>query len=255
MLDLVYAERGEIARAIEVAEECIRLGERAGFVVPAVQIRAQLAMTFDYVGDRPRARALLREACEAAEKLLPSWRAVPVAILALVHLHAGDLAAAETALREAEAGLDAETFISPAAFFLTLVGSELALAKQDYAQVIALVDDSANSVMGRSGVRLLLTDILYLKGLALLALGQSDAARQTLLEARAEAEALTSRRTLWRILYALGEIEAARGNAAEAQSLRQQAREIIQYIADHSPPELRQTFLNLPEVRRVTGDA
>ncbi len=42
---------------------------------------------------------------------------------------------------------------------------------------------------------------------------------------------------------------------AEARRLHEHAREIINYIADHTPTlELRASFLHLPEVRAVIGD-
>ena len=71
-------------------------------------------------------------------------------------------------------------------------------------------------------------------------------------KARSEAEALGSRRTLWKILAALSEIEAQRGDAIETKNLRQQARQIVEDIAAHIPsPELRASFLNLPQVQAV----
>jgi hypothetical protein len=102
-------------------------------------------------------------------------------------------------------------------------------------------------------VRLFLADVLYFKGRAQLALNQLDAAHATLIAARAEAEALTSRRTLWRILDALGELDTSRGHHAEAHALRQQAREIVQFIADHAPAEYRASFLNQPDVRALVS--
>ena len=82
-------------------------------------------------------------------------------------------------------------------------------------------------------------------------LNQDQAARGRLLEARAEAEAMGSRRTLWRILYALSQVEA---DPVQAARLRQQAQEIVEYIADHiRQAALRVLFLNLPEVQAVLG--
>jgi len=60
---------------------------------------------------------------------------------------------------------------------------------------------------------------------------------------------------LWRILLAVSEIESRRGRYAEAQSRRQQAREIVEFIAAHTgSPELRESFLNLRDVRDVMGE-
>jgi len=93
----------------------------------------------------------------------------------------------------------------------------------------------------------------------LLALGQANEAHETGRLAQAEAVALGSRRALWPSLAFLSQLEAQRGHHAEAQALRQQAREIILYIADHCPPDLstgsgqslRASFLNRPDVRAV----
>ena len=71
------------------------------------------------------------------------------------------------------------------------------------------------------------------------------------MEARAEAEAIGSRRMLWQILFALSRLET---DPTEAERLRQQAREIAKYIADHTPPDLRASFLALPAVQAVLTD-
>jgi hypothetical protein len=56
---------------------------------------------------------------------------------------------------------------------------------------------------------------------------------------------------LWQILGAMSRIQAERGNPAEARALRAQAREILEFIADHTPPDLRASFLNQPDARAV----
>ena len=55
----------------------------------------------------------------------------------------------------------------------------------------------------------------------------------------------------WRILLALSELEMKRGNASEAARLRAPARGIVQYIAAHTPPDLREAFLQTPELLYV----
>jgi hypothetical protein len=54
---------------------------------------------------------------------------------------------------------------------------------------------------------------------------------------------------LWQILAILTTIEP---NPIKAERLRQQAQEMIEYIAAHTPtPELRASFLALPDVAAV----
>ena len=91
-------------------------------------------------------------------------------------------------------------------------------------------------------------ECLYLQGRAWLTLGQQEAAYVYFLEARAIAEAIGLRRMLWPILFALSQLEP---NPTEAERLHQQAREIVAYIAGHTPADLRDSFLALPEVRAV----
>jgi hypothetical protein len=90
-----------------------------------------------------------------------------------------------------------------------------------------------------------------LRGQILAAVGQTEAARDTLLEARAEAEAIGSRRMLWQILFALSQLET---DAAEAKQWHKQAQETVADIAANvSDPELRASFLSLPQVQVVLG--
>ena len=68
------------------------------------------------------------------------------------------------------------------------------------------------------------------------------------LEAKAVAERIGQRRTLWQILAVLAEIEEQQGNISEARSYRDEARNIIDYIAGHAGSELRSSFLSMPQV-------
>jgi hypothetical protein len=72
-------------------------------------------------------------------------------------------------------------------------------------------------------------------------------------EARAEAESLKSRRMLWRILAALGQLESDRSTA---ESLRREARQVVGYITSHiDQDELRSSFLVQPDVQAIVAAA
>jgi hypothetical protein len=93
---------------------------------------------------------------------------------------------------------------------------------------------------------------LLIQGKALAAMDDSDQAREVLREARAVAEKIGQRTVLWQILAALAEIEEEQGNNGKAKSYRDEARNIIDYIAGHSgSEELRASFLSLPEVKTL----
>ena len=247
---LVYLERGEPDRAIAIMQESVRLGEQVGHPAPIVETRCDLAWTYGLLGATRDGLELTRLAlARAADTYF--LRVYPIAVQARLHLLDGDLASAEAALQAGYRELKPEGLQWFAPILLPLVEAELALARQDGAHAITVLNKLIADLR-ESRTRLFIADALYLKGKALLALGRLEEADAVLVEARAEAEALGSRRTLWPILIVMSEIDARRGNHAEADSRRRQAREIVEYIADHAgTPELRASFLGLPHVQDV----
>lgn len=125
------------------------------------------------------------------------------------------------------------------------IANEVSWKLGQYDQVLEMGGEYI-AVLQDAGLRMTLPDAYYYRGLALLAKGENEAAKQALTAARVEAEAIVSRRTLWRILAELARLEEQLGNSAEAKELRRQAQETIQYIADHAgSPERRDSFLAL----------
>ncbi|HLF27556.1 MAG TPA: tetratricopeptide repeat protein [Anaerolineae bacterium] len=247
---LVYLERGEPDRAIAIMEQAIRLGEQAGHPAPIVATRADLSWVYGTLGAIERGLELARLALDKAETS-HFLRVSPLAMLAWAHLLAGDWVSAEATIRAGYAELKLEGLQWFAPITLPLAEAELALIKQDYARAMQIADDVL-SQLHNAQTRLFRADTLCVKGRALLGLARIEEARAMLVDASTEAEALGSRRTLWPILMAQADVEAQRGNLAEAQALRWKARAIVEYIADHAgAPELRASFLDLPQVRNV----
>jgi tetratricopeptide (TPR) repeat protein len=251
LVPYVYLEYGRMDKAVEVTEECIRLGEQAGFVAPQSLNRSILALAYAFLGDFDRAFELARLALAKTEELVPVMRPSARVLLAEIHFLKGDLAEAEAILAESLDSFTLDEFADPGLMFAFVTQGELALARQDYARALALADDLM-STLRKFGVRLFMADALYLKGRVLLALSRTEEAYQTLQAARAEAEALNSRRILWEILFTLSQVTVRRGDVAQAEALRRQAQEIVEYIADHAGiPELCASFLQLPRVQAV----
>jgi tetratricopeptide (TPR) repeat protein len=253
MIDLAYADRGEMGRAIETAEECLRLAQSAGFVPGVAQGAFGLALIYGYLGDLQRAR-------EAARRADSLWSSMPLlaslgqALAASLHLRSGDRVEARRDLDQAGLNFAGNRLPEYATWLINLIESELLLAEGEYARVLT-VTDKAVSLIRKTGIRLFLSDVFYFRGKALLALGRAEEARAAFVEARAEAEAIGSRRSLWQILAALSELEARDGHPAGAESMRRQARDIVHFIADHTgDPGLRRSFLDLPGVRHLMTD-
>ncbi|MCB0211539.1 MAG: hypothetical protein KDJ52_19530, partial [Anaerolineae bacterium] len=117
-----------------------------------------------------------------------------------------------------------------------------------YKRALAVADELLTDLR-QFGMRSEIPQILYLLAQALLGLGQDEAARNRLQEARIEAEAIGSRRMLWSILFALSRLEP---DPVEAENLRRQAQAIIMYIVEHiHQPKLHASFLALPLVQAL----
>ncbi len=81
--------------------------------------------------------------------------------------------------------------------------------------------------------------------------GEHDAAKSAFEQARLAAEAMGSRRLSWQILAAAAEIEP---DPEKSAGMKAQAREIIQFIADHiTGDELRAGFMGLEGVRALVN--
>ncbi len=250
---LAYWDLGEYGAALSVMEAAIESGERVGHTVALIFIRSVLAQVYGAVGALARGLEAANAALARAREKMPGWSQLPLLALARLHLLNGDRPSA-TACREAAQALAADVTLRQVGYaapvWLMLTEGELTLAQSDYARA-ATVAEELIATLHKLGYRPALPDALGFKSQVLLAQGQTDAAYQTLQAARAEAEALNSRRTLWPILLALSELEAQRGDTAKAEDLRRRARQIVEYIAEHLPAEseLRAAFLNLPHVR------
>jgi tetratricopeptide (TPR) repeat protein len=171
--------------------------------------------------------------------------------LVQLHLRQNQLDEAEALINQAKKGFNSES--TPIFFqFIFLAEAELALRQGGYERALAVSDDLLAS-LNQFGMRAFIAEALHLRGQILVAMGQTEAAYKTLLQAQAEAEAVGSRRMLWQILFALSRLEA---DPAEAERQRKQAQEIVTSIAAHvSDPELRASFLGLAQVRAVLAPA
>jgi hypothetical protein len=133
---------------------------------------------------------------------------------------------------------------------LKLAQCRLALARKDATQAIAIIDpvvkDSQQFKVGQY-----IAEALFLKGKAHWLNGEQDLAKSAFEQARRTAEANGSRRLLWQILAALAGVESDNGKTA---ALKAQAREIVQFIADHIHEDaMRSQFLQSEGVSAVNA--
>ncbi len=253
-LSLPYRELGQVARFIELTEESVRTGEELGIAGLPWAVQVELGVTFGFLGDFSRAFECAQRAMTSPLNLNDKNSIYPRAVLARLNLQQGNRTAAiEWLAPFAVKPYDEYLLLNSNALSpMTILSAyaEVALAEGDTARALTIVDEALEK-LHQMEIAILIPSALQLKSQVLLAQSNPDGARALLLDARARAETMQSRYRLLPILFALGETETRLGNAAAAQAARTQARQVIDYIAAHTPADLRESFLALPEVRGV----
>jgi len=172
----------------------IRLGELASFLPPQANTRAELAALYGELGAIERGLEMARLALHVAETQNPAQTGHALGVLARLQLLDGDVAGAQVNVEKAKD--DPYRASWPVNFYcVALAEAELALKRGELEQALA-VTDALLTELRQYGMRLPIAYSLYLQGQSLRGLNQDQSARDRLLEARAEAEAVGSRRTL-----------------------------------------------------------
>jgi tetratricopeptide (TPR) repeat protein len=247
----ILLERGRPGEALAVMDEALRLGEELNIPTVLIPCGADRACVLALLGAVEEGIQQARRACEVAAAHLPFGRPWPLAVLALLQLQQGDVAAAA---RTVAAGEPQKARMGGGLYtplWIQLAAAEVALAQGDIRGAL----DGSDKLLGRleqTHTRPFRSDVLYLRGRALIAAGETEAATQALEAAAAEARALGTKRHLWSVLAALARLAGARGDPAGADDLYRQARRIIEEIAAAAgAPAREQSFRARPEVRAV----
>ncbi len=83
-------------------------------------------------------------------------------------------------------------------------------------------------------------------------LKKKEAAYQTLSDALALSDDMGMHREVWKMCWALGQLEAERGNESVAVQLKERAQIEALCIADHAGTlELRECFLSRPDLQLI----
>lgn len=249
LMAFVLIERGELGRAIPLAEESIQLADRAGLIASSISLRSELAWVYAYCGAPEKSLQAAAESLRVAEIKQPAWRAFPQAAEVRSYLLHGDL---ESARQAAGEELLEPVSIPYARYtiFIALANIELAVCEGDPARALSMADDLLAEVLPLTRVDV--PDLLRWKGKALQGLGRLDESLRVLTEARSLAEASGSQLHLWPILAELAEVHGRLGNHRDAEADREAARKILAQIAGSlDEVGLRQSFLDQPRVQNL----
>ncbi|MEZ4868075.1 MAG: AAA family ATPase [Caldilineaceae bacterium] len=254
MIGFVYWERGEIEQALTTMEEDIAIAASVNSLTPLTGTRADLGLLYGELGDLEHGLALANLARTTAEEQLPILRFWPHAVQVILNLRQGNHAAAAALIATLADYRTVKEQFGYMPFMWLRVGlaqGEFALQQQEYAQAVTLLDELQQD-LAATGIWYLRPDVLHLRGRALLGLDNVAAAYDALLEARAAAETLGSRRALWPILASLAEVARQNDDPTAAERLREEARAIVEEMAHHiGTPTLRNMLLGLPQVKAL----
>ncbi len=247
-MSLPHLERGETEAALATLEESLRLSAEVGLAPARLEGGRLQAYAFACGGNMERALTLAQPLRPTSDEPLTVWSIMPLAVLAQLYLWRGDEAEVEFVLQTF--GRDALAASPLAGVFVPLLQAQLLLLRGQVEAALPLLD-KALRLMQAGNIHLFRADALYYRGQVLARQGQLAAAEAALAEAQAEAETTEGRRSSWRILAAQSQLAAQRGDPAKHHALRQQAQEVIAFLAEHCPREWRVRFLDQPDVQAV----
>ena len=244
----VHFDRGEWGTAIEVWEDAIRWGEKAGFVVVRIGPRSDLATLYRLAGAPEKAEEHLRAARELAERATPDQ---------IDWVVSAELRAAVARADVAEARrIQAATPTRPLpflAFVNSVIGQavaelELADGRIDAALALVATHEAEHTASG-GHTKAFEADWDLLAARAHIARGDLDAADVALARGVERANALGARRVLWPLYRVWADVAEARGDAALARSRRDEARaQVVAIAASLESVGLADRFRALPEV-------
>ncbi len=255
-----YAAVGEFDKALQFGDDAIRCSEKSSLPSIAMRVQNQRAWIYGLLGKLAKGIEVAEEGLKRATRAvygednyrLELSQSNFAATLVRLELLKGNLTKAQQVSRQALQVVRQDNFFTPLfdGNHIFLAKAELCLAAGDYDSAREAVDQF---LTGQSPVpaRAFLPSAYAVKGKVLLAEGNRIAAAEAWQIARAEAEAMNLRPMLWPVLVALAELHGQQERHSKAAELLDEARAVIQFIADHSPADLRASFLALPQVRRV----
>jgi tetratricopeptide (TPR) repeat protein len=239
----IWFEYGEFDKAFEEFEASVHLAVEANAPIHTLWYNASLCWAYIQIGAIQKGMDLYRTTRIPNQEVpAPTAWSPAMVFYALCEIATGqlDLAASTLGARRLS-----NTIFD---YALKLAQCRLALARKDHSQAIAIIDPVAKDTQ-QFKVGQYISEALFLKGKAHLMNGEQDLAKSSFEQARLAAEAIGSRRLLWQILSTMAESESDHEKSA---ALKTQARDNIQFIADHIRSDgLRSLFLQSEAVKTL----
>jgi len=244
-----YWYTGHPNRAIETAVECIQVGRLAGYLAVQGYDKARLAYMYEELG----AARLAQDFASQAEHSGTIMSGVGIGTLAMVQirldLRSGGVERAAARLEGIRTAIEHPPHWEEGP--LLQAQSVVALAEGEPGRALQVTQGHVARVR-ELGLRVSLPEALLGLARALLLTGHAAEARAPLEEALGEARAMGAAMQEWNVLYVLGQLEVAHGDAAAAEVHWARARKIVGVIAGRTPSaEMRESFLARADVREL----
>jgi hypothetical protein len=220
----VLLARGEYAACVQTSYECLRLAEEAGYLAPPIMNGAILADALADLGQTEAALHRARLALEYADGRVMRLRDVALGAVAMQLVTSGAAAEAADLIRTANIAGYGDVVWAAEPIRRAMVEAALALRSPD-AMRLAEVRLAA---VRRQAMRPYIAEALETLSRAQRQAGQPEAARASLLDARAMCEQLGARRILWRVLRGLA---AVAQTETDKTTLMAASREVVAAIA------------------------
>ena len=248
-LSFTYLRQGRISQSLNYINQYGAYADSLGYSNEKhghqwVRIKFYLA-----VGALDEAERWADELFAQRETIPPNFIANYFVEVACVKIAIGKLDEARSILDEILATLPLDAPFSYNIIDIALAYGEINMALGQPENVFEGLEERVQPYR-EAGFGYLLADEIWLRGRASLARGKYDAAHESLLKAKAAAEVQEERAILWKILTTLSEVEKSSGNADLAEKLLDQARSVVEDIAEHAG-DVRGVFLGQPAVAKL----
>ena len=249
---LVHILQGRFEQALVLLDAALSLPVHRSFSVHAHY--DSMLLLYSLAGAPEQAEQWADKLAAAIqERSMPVFECYYLTNIARAKVARGRLAEGQAILDRALEMLPPDAPWSHTINAISIVFCHLHLARGEPERVFDRLDERVAGYR-QAGFRYSLPEEYWLRGRAEMALGRYGAARKALLHARETAEAQEERYVLWQIMASLAEVEAACGDTHAAGKLRDEAREVVGYIAEHAG-DLHDTFVARPAVQALLGES
>jgi predicted ATPase/class 3 adenylate cyclase len=252
VLGLVHAEMGHISESVRAMKEAEEIGKRGNFIAASVIVPAILAWLYASFGQTEGGFALLERASEGASRV-QIYRARVMWFQAWLYMKTGEFEKSVERMERAQESLEQELrdpYFGPLIAYLQVAVLE-GIGK--LREALDLTQRNLQA-MAAGGLQLFKPDLLVLEAKAQMGLGRPEEAWDSLHAALDAAEEIGSMRGMLQALPPLLELSPQLGNEGQTARLARKAADLMQFMSDNiEEPSLRESFLNLPEVKLMRG--